>query len=77
MGQEQRYTKATELLARRRATAESAAEHWREELYRELPQLRRFDGETASLCRKLAVSVMESDTRSAGETPAGSRHFPA
>lgn len=70
MGQEQRYAKATAILAKRRAAAESAAEQRRSELAKELPQLRRFDGEAAALCRRLTAAVMENDTEAAAEAKA-------
>ena len=49
------YRNAMEVLARRRREAENDAARRREELYRALPQLLRYDGEAAGLCRSPAT----------------------
>lgn len=62
MPQDSVYTRAAAELARRRRAAEDAAAAFREELYSSLPQLRRFDGEAAEICRHMTSAALEGDT---------------
>lgn len=55
------YRNAMEVLARRRREAENDAARRREELYRTLPQLLRYDGEAAGLCRQMTAAVLNGE----------------
>ena len=55
------YRNAMEVLARRRREAENDAARRREELYRALPQLLRYDGEAAGLCRQMTAAVLNGE----------------
>ena len=51
------YRNAMEVLARRRREAENDAARRREELYQNLPELRRFDSRAAALCRQMTAAI--------------------
>ena len=55
------YQTAVETLARRRSHAEAQAARRREELYQNLPELRRFDARAAALCRQMTAAILEGE----------------